>query len=117
MEQTHVRLHSSSGAVLHLSGPCTDFPAEKLLPIGRRMLQIAGFGSMVIFLLCVYAVDEFDGFLYQGGMLLFCLNAAILIACVCHPASLIGKWLSFQPLVWLGKRSYGIYLWHYQLSC
>ena len=46
-------------------------------------------------------------------MFLFCLNAAVLIACICHPVSILGKILAWKPLCWIGSRSYGIYLWHY----
>jgi len=30
-----------------------------------------------------------------------------------HPSSFLGFVLSVKPLRWIGKRSYGIYLWHY----
>jgi peptidoglycan/LPS O-acetylase OafA/YrhL len=30
-----------------------------------------------------------------------------------HPTSILGRGLSARALVWVGKRSYGLYLWHY----
>jgi len=30
-----------------------------------------------------------------------------------HPTSLLGRALTPRPLVWVGKRSYALYLWHY----
>ena len=47
------------------------------------------------------------------GMFLFSLAAAVLVAVLAHPAASISRLLSWKPLLWIGVRSYGIYLWHY----
>ncbi|MFO1443355.1 acetyltransferase [Bacillus sp. Bva_UNVM-123] len=78
-----------------------------------NILNITSFITFGVLILSILFLDEFQSFLYRGGMLLVCVNAAILIACISHPVSFLGKLLSFKPLCWIGSRSYGIYLWHY----
>ena len=38
----------------------------------------------------------------------------VIAACV-QPQGMVARALSAEPLVWVGKRSYSIYLWHYPL--
>lgn len=81
----------------------------------NKILNIICASSLIIFILCVVFVNEYNIFLYRGGLFLISLNAAILIACVCSPASYLGRVFSCKLLTWIGKRSYGIYLWHYPI--
>ncbi|KON88149.1 peptidoglycan O-acetyltransferase [Sporosarcina globispora] len=101
------------GCWLALVWPMKRLSSKKLSVKLHNTLNITSIISLVIFISCFLFVDEYQVFLYRGGMFLICMNAAVLIACICHPASLLGKILSWKPLRWIGTRSYGVYLWHY----
>ncbi|ACA41312.1 acetyltransferase [Lysinibacillus sphaericus] len=101
------------GCWLALVWPMKRLSSQKLSTSHMNKLNAISFITFTIFLVCIMYVDEFQTFLYRGGMFLFCLNAAVLIACICHPVSILGRILAWKPLCWIGSRSYGIYLWHY----
>jgi len=103
------------GCWLALVWPMKRLSSQKLSTDHVNKLNAISLLAFSIFILSIIFVDEYQTFLYRGGMFLFCLNAAILIACVCHPISILGKLLSLKPLRWIGSRSYGIYLWHYPI--
>ncbi|HMD46366.1 MAG TPA: acyltransferase family protein [Acidimicrobiales bacterium] len=76
-------------------------------------LGLAGFGASA------YLWTHLDGsspFLYQGGFLVVALaTAAVLLCAVCAQRSIVARGLSLGPLRYLGRISYGMYLWHYPL--
>lgn len=53
--------------------------------------------------------------LYRGGFLLFALVTGLLIICVQNTECIVRRLLSAKPLVWLGQRSFSVYLVHYPL--
>ena len=57
---------------------------------------------------------ELATWMYQGGFLLAAALSAALIAAVSRaPTSVLGRVLSWRPLVAVGVVSYGLYLWHW----
>lgn len=56
-----------------------------------------------------------SAWLYRGGFLLFALVTGLLIICVQNTECIVRRLLSAKPLVWLGQRSFSVYLVHYPL--
>lgn len=53
--------------------------------------------------------------LYRGGFLLFAFVTGLLIICVQNTECIVRRLLSVKPLIWLGQRSFSVYLVHYPL--
>lgn len=78
-------------------------------------LDLIGIAGLVGTLLLVLFTNGYTAFPYRGGILLASIFALMLIAACAHPESKLAKVFEAKPLVWLGQRSYSIYLWHYPL--
>ena len=63
----------------------------------------------------VALTNGYTAFQYRGGTLLCSVLTLMVIAACVQPQGLVARALAAEPLVWIGKRSYSIYLWHYPL--
>ncbi|MGG0762928.1 acyltransferase family protein [Bacillus paramycoides] len=102
------------GAALALLWPSNRL-ANKIIPKARLILDVVGGTALIIILVMFWKTNQYDPFLYKGGMVLLSIATALLVANLAHPASRIAQFLRFKPLRWIGIRSYGIYLWHYPI--
>ena len=76
------------------------------------VLGVVGFGCVIAL---VFGTDSFTSFLYPWGFLLLSLATVAMIVAAVEPTSRVGAALSWEPLRWVGVRSYGIYLWQWPI--
>ena len=103
------------GAVLAIAVPpwrmrATLRASARWIITGIGVLGLAGITYMTV------RVNEFDPFIYQGGFVVVDLLTIAMILALVHPATtVLARAFSVAPLLWIGRRSYGIYLWHWPI--
>lgn len=91
------------------SAGAVDAPVGRLLdPIGAAVVAALG---------CTFAVTALTaGYVYQWVLPLTSILSVIAVMIAVHPAAVgYRSALSWQPLVQVGKRSYGLYLWSWPI--
>ena len=79
----------------------------------RRTLGLAAASSAAFLVWIALTMTQMPWSLYAGLFTVIAVAVAIILVWVLtRPRGLVPKLLSAWPLVWTGRRSYGIYLWH-----
>lgn len=76
-----------------------------------------GFGLLLV-MAWVMSFDPSQGvhgFLFTGGLFLTGLATLAIIAAITHRGAKTGQLLSHPVLLWIGTRSYGLYLYHWPI--
>ncbi len=87
---------------------------------GRAFDLAALLALICLVLMCwnVYLVTpegSADPFLFRGGFFLASLATLVMIAAVSHQHAIAGRVLGTRVLLWIGTRSYGLYLYHWPI--
>ncbi|MEP6650664.1 MAG: acyltransferase, partial [Lapillicoccus sp.] len=97
--------------------------ASAWLVVRRPVLGVA----LAVLAVLLWVLGEDSPLTYRGGVALACLATVVLIAALLPMADQTGgdahteyafdsRWrslMSAEPVMWIGRRSYGIYLWHW----
>jgi peptidoglycan/LPS O-acetylase OafA/YrhL len=72
--------------------------------------------ALALLMMMLLATNYATPFMHLGGFTLLAIAAAvILVWVVLTPSSYLRRFLEYRPLVWIGRISYGLYLWHYPI--
>jgi len=102
------------GVILAFLWPPFKLKAEPPKVLQRAIDGVGLFGLAFLILLFFTVQDESD-WIYDGGFYIISAMTLLIIASVVHPSTLVSKLLGNPLFVYIGKRSYSLYLWHFPI--
>ncbi len=100
------------GAALAFVWPSTALK-QKIVPKQRLVLDGIGLVSVLSLVWLMVKLNAESSLVYRGGLFLFSALVCVLVAVVAHPGADWNRLLTNPVFNWLGKRSYGIYLYQF----
>ena len=93
------------------------YPMERLhakVTLQQNMIySVVSLMSIATLITVMIYTSEYNTWLYRGGFLLVAVLGLIVIISSGKQHTLMSRLLSFKPVVFIGKISYSLYLWHF----
>ncbi len=94
--------------LLRRGGSTTD---DRTLP----SIRFLGLGSLLLLAAVMLFLDRSESWLYQGGMALFALPAALTLLAALDPTTAVHRILRWAPIAMLGRWAFPIYVIHWPI--
>lgn len=85
----------------------------KITPQENLVYSVVSLISIVALITIMIYTSEYNTWMYRGGFLLVAILGIIIIISSGKQHTVMAKLLSFKPVVFIGKISYSLYLWHF----
>ncbi len=117
--QTRIYLGTDTRAIALLIGiiaalalPPARFTTWRLQGVRGGLVEMAGVVGLIGTFGLLVGFSQSQALLYQGGFAIIAVVAGLLVVAAAHPDTSTSRLFALAPLIWIGARSYGIYLWH-----
>lgn len=80
---------------------------------GALTLDVIGIVALALTIAGFFLMNGVAASTYRGGMFLMSLIGMLLLATIVHPGAQMNDWLTNPLFAWLGRRSYGIYVYQF----
>ncbi len=112
--------HSMGLLLGSIAGACSVGldPLRLRRPVGRLiwLSDAIAVAALAALAWTFTSVNEFEPWLYRGGFLAVDALALTAVLATVRPGSMLGRLLESPLPKWIGRRSYGIYLWHWPVA-
>lgn len=93
------------------------WPRRRLRPdldrAGALTLDVIGIITLALTIAGFFLMSGMAASTYRGGMFLMSFIGMLLLATIVHPGAQMNAWLTNPLFAWLGRRSYGIYVYQF----